>query len=644
MKFAAKSLAQAVAAGALMLEISAGSAAAGSLGLPYDPAAYELAPQFVTNPSPWHKTDLQDAILARAATEKQRCELDVDYYRIGHVLAFPLPVSHRPLKTNLPPGIDGMSYPWMIWLSWDLEDRWRVLHAAWRTYDDKEAGALLQQELGALSGWDHFYETYGDVGLVTAHFAAGLSLALADTSGWDKDSLQKAREASNLMIERDVWPWFQKTWQKGEITQGRLGNIPVIALVRAAQLASVVGHPRSEALNTRSREVLRAWFRFRTGPEHHTEGACYDGYLMDSITEWLQGQPDRDALLREGDAAFRSQAEQWIQLTLPGRADLHVPIGDDEPEMTQWASALMRLTAWYKWPDSAWLLDRFQISRMRAAALVAALDLNIASLKTHAPETGPHELPNAITLRTGWEGKDLLAVAGLSRGPMGHLQADTGQLILAWDGRCWIADPGYQQYRAGEERDYTLGTLAHNAPVIGGTTQTLKAARLLGMEAEANGRQHVRLDLSACYKGLPKGATIQRDIWLLPEAGPVVAVRDSFTSLTRNAQVGTSWLGGTRLAWSFGDGWARLSDGKHALWLGCFPGAFEAAKLTRHPGTRGPLALTHTNGLPEGTGVHWWVFARTNDCRSKPPSVTTGATGLLLTDTDTSQSWTLPGN
>src|ERR1035438_1793615 len=97
---------------------------------------------------------------------------------------------------------------------------------------------------------------------------------------------------------------------------------------------------------------------------------------------------------------------------------------------------------------------------------------------------------------------DLLAVMGLSRGPMSHLHPDGGQLILGWQGRFWITDPGYQQYRPGDERDYTLGLQAHNAPMIGGTAQTLRASRVLLLETNAHGWQHARVELSGGYRGV----------------------------------------------------------------------------------------------------------------------------------------------
>ncbi len=251
----------------------------------------------------------------------------------------------------------------------------------------------------------------------------------------------------------------------------------MIALVRSAQLARVIGSPRQAALEEKARAVFLAWSRFRTGDAHHTEGSAYDGYLMDSITEWLAGLPDRAELLRESRDAFRSLADQWMHLTLPGRFDLQAPLGDVEPEMTFWATVLVRLAAWYDWRDADWFLRRFPPQRLRAAALVSAFGHKFPSAP-NAPATGPREHPHALSLRTGWDTPDLLAVVGLSRCAMGHLQADGGQIILGWQGRFWITDPGYQQYRPGEERTYTLGLQAHNGPVIGGKAQTRRAARV----------------------------------------------------------------------------------------------------------------------------------------------------------------------
>jgi hypothetical protein len=575
--------------------------------------------------------------------EKQRRQMDVYYYRIGYTMSFPLPLARQPARQELPVGIPKTNYPWLTWLTWNLEERWRLLEVAWRRFGDREAGALLQQELAALAGWDHFCEVNGGAGLATAHLAAGLSLALADTSKWEPEQLRLARAASETLLERDVWPWFQSYWREQELTPAKIGNISVITLVRSAQLARVVGSPHQAALEQRAREVLQAWCRFRTGAEHHTEGTAYDGYLLDNITEWMAGLPDQPQVFRESRDAFRSQADQWIDLTLPGRPDLHAPLGDVEPEMTFWATALMRFAGWYDWRDANWRLRQFPLERMRAAGLTLALAKGPwPGRDSDARQAGPREHPNALSLRTGWERDDLLAVVGVSRGKMGHLHLDGGQLILGWQGRCWITDPGYQQYRPGEERTYTLGVEAHNAPVIGGIAQTQRDTRMDLLETSARGWQHGRVDLSACYQGLPAGAAVRRDVWLVNDGGRAVVARDTYDSLGKDVPVSTSWQGGTHLAWAFRQGWVRLSDGERALWVGTFPGTLEAAQLMRHPGSRGPLTLSQSASLPEGRGARWWIFVCDTTNGWQPPRLEVADDTLKLTAPGTGKPlWSL---
>ena len=584
--------------------------AASPAPLAYDAAAYELAAHLRAGGTGWTIEEARALLAQRVAAEKRRRELRVYYYRIGHTLAFPLPLSQRPSERLLPEGIPGTSYPWTTWLSWELEERWRILHAGWRRLGDGEAGSLLQRELAALSGWEHLGAAGGQVSLVTGHLAGCLSLALTDSSGWDAGRYQEALAAARSLLERDLRPWFEKTWGDGKpLTAARLHNIPTISLVRGAQLARVTNSPHLKPLEARARDALHAWCQFRTGPERHTEGTAYDGFLADAMTEWLAGLPGRDAELSLARGAFCSLAEEWVRLTLPGRADLHAPLGDVEPEMPFWVNALMRLARWYELPEAGWLLGRYPLQRFPAAAL-AAIPEHAAFLERRfpTPAAGPREHLAAVSLRTGWESSDLLAAVGLPRCTMGHLHDDGGHVVLGWQGRFWITDPGYQQYRAGAERDYTLGPQSHNAPVIGGAMPRRRAARLLSLRTDPAGRQHAALDLTGSYEGIPERASVRRDVWLVPGHAAAVLVRDQFAGLRPGVEVETHWLGGTHLAWAFPAGWARLSEGDRALWIGTAPAAVDPGKLTRHPGSRGPLTLEHVSSLPEGNGTRWWVF------------------------------------
>lgn len=600
--------------------------------LAYEPSSYESAREFTPLAKPWAAADLRREVERRAAREKQRRELNVSYYRIGFTLAFPLPLERRPSTADLPAGIPAIKYPWLIWLSWELEERWRILHAAWRESGDNEAGALLQRELAALATWESFLENNNQAGLVTAHLAGCLALALADSRGWDSGRLTKARHAAGALLDRDIKPWLAKTLPSGtKLTPAKIPNIPLITLARAAQLARVLQHPLHDALESRTAEVMHAWCRFRMGPENHTEGTAYDGYLFDSVTEWLAGSPQRAEFLRQESAALRSLADQWIDLTLPGRVDLHVPLGDVEAEMPFWSTALARLAGWYEWRDAGWLLSRYTPARFPAAALVTLQDgAGFFSQNFAAPRVAVRELRNAAALRTGWDSGDVAAVVSLSRNGMGHIQADAGQVVLAWHGRSWITDPGYQQYKAGLERDYTLGLRAHNAPTINGAAQTTRAAQLLELFGDRDGGQRVSVDLTKGFVGLPSEASIVRSVWLKPGAQPTVVVRDAFRGLTSAVEIGTSWLGGAHLAWAFVDGWARLSDGERALWIGTTAGPLKADRLEKVDGSRGPLTLGHRATLADGSGETWWAFVCSSAADWRPPLVELNATSFRL--------------
>jgi len=575
----------------------------------------------------WQPEDIRKEIRARAGAEKRRREMTVYYYRIGYPISYPLPLVKSPEMNALPVGIQGITYPWYTWLGWALEERWRRLHAAWRHFGDVEAGALLQGELAALEGWDQYCEVKGHVSLSTAHISACLSRALPLKDGWDEEKYGRARAAAEKIIEREAWPWFQREWPEGETLAAEdLHNIRVIGLTRCAQLARVIASPRAEAMETRTREALRAWYRLRPAGSRYTEGSAYDGFLLDSLTEWLSGLPDREALLNEGRESLPRLAGQWIRLALPGRVDVQAPLGDVEPEMPFWATVLQRFGMWGVSPGAGWLARRLPVQPLPAAFLTDAIEnINLFKDGVRPPESGPSELPHALSLRTGWDGPDILAAVGLTRSEPGHLHNDAGQVVLGWRGRFWITDPGYQQYRPGIERDFSMGKEAHNIPVIAGKAQTRRAPKLLSLGKEPDGTQRAVIDLTECYEGLPRGAYVEREVRLLPAGGVrasdrAVIVRDRLTGVGGGTEVQTSWLAGTHLAWAFKDGWARLSDGERALWIGVFPGGHAAAGLDRHEGSRGPLTLKHSAVLPDGRGDRFWAFVCDEAGGWEPPA------------------------
>lgn len=580
---------------------------------------------------PWDKVHILEVIKKRAEFEKSRLEMDVNYYRIGYNIAFQLPVKERPVQKVMPKVLEG-GYPWPTWLLWDLENRWRILNEAWRKFGDKEAGSLLQRELSALSEWDQFVEIKNQVTLFTSHIASSFSFALANTSGWDPVFLQRCKNTAELLLERDIWPWFNENWNNiNDILPNQLHNGSLIGLSRTSRLASVLSSPRAEVIQNKMVEILRTYCRFRTGKEYHTEGTAYDGYAMDSVTEWIASLTYREELLPECHDAFRSLADQWIDLTVPGRTELHAPIGDVEPEMMFWTSAIMRLAGWYNWRDAAWILSGINLDKTPIATLSAALEYpGLFKDPPYEPHAGPKEHPCAVSLRTGWNKDDVAAIVSLPRNKMSHLQYDGGHVVLGWQGRLWITDPGYRQYRPGSEQDYTIGTEAHNCPVINGKAQDVPSAILLKVDFDECGWQHTSIDLSRCYSFMCEGMVVKREVWIEPVKGLTVVVGDRFYIPGPDIEIRTHWLGDTQLAWSFVKGWVRLSHSKMTLWMGIPGDHLTASGLYRHPGSRGPLTFAHKAVMPAGCGMTWWVFWFDPDSSWSPPLISTRINSLII--------------
>lgn len=576
----------------------------------YDPGHFELLPGLGRRQTPWERADVLDELANRVSEQKHADELRVDYYRIGYRLAFPLPLLDYPSK--YPGSIDGVpDYPWPLWLSWELNERWRILAAAWTYLGDAEALQALTDELAALAVWKRYNEGGDrDVALVTATLAGCLVRLL---TGPD-DVREAALPAARRLLETTALPWFDRTWREPSrpLSTTQIQNRPLIALVRSAQLAATLKHDAAVVMNERAVEATETWWSYRRG-HGHTEAPAYDGYLLDHVTEWMDTLPGRSELISHG--GYDEIVHDWMHLTLPGRPDLLAPLSDVEPQMPYWATAAIRIAGWHADRAAADFVRRYPLARLSAAGLAAALDFPAPAGEPGA--AGWRRAPSSVSMRTGWTDDDALVAVGVSRGSMDHLHHDGGHVVIGWRGRSWITDPGYQQYRTGLEREYTLGPMAHNCPVIDGQQQTNRAAEVVSLDDE-----HVELDLTGCYPNLGSDASVRRDVQLVGDGRRGrhrLVVRDRFSGLHVGATVAYHWLGGTDMAWSFVAGWARLSCSAGALWVGRSNGVLKPDHLVRHPGTRGPLTLQITEHLATGAGECQTVVVTDPDATWRPP-------------------------
>lgn len=576
----------------------------------------------------WSRKDLRAELADRLRRQLDADQLVVDHYRVGYRWAFRLPLAARPGTASapkLPAGIPGMRrYPWLTWVTWELTERWNVLAAAWTLDSDPTAASLLQRELAALDGWQDFREWHDEVGLTTGHLAMALATGLqlggqatpsaaAGVPSWDPSLRASAENAARRLLDQHVPEWFTATWLDGT----SLLNIPIIVLCSVAALARVTAHQDAARYERRAVTAINDWFTARQF-DHHTEQSAYNGYLFDTVTSWLDVSRTAHCPAAAQISTWREPlldlCLEWVHQTVPGRTDLAVPLGDVEAEMTMWLACVARLERWYGsiGTGASWALRRCAPDRLPAAAVASCL--SAADVAAVLPETGLFEMPAAIAVRHGWSYDDPAVTVALSRADVGHLHHDNGHVVLAWRGRCWVTDPGYQQYQPGPERDYTLGTSAHNAPVINDIAQTHKSGTIAGFEP-------LVLELTQCYEQLPSDLAVRRGVRLSLDGLFVEDHIGVASSGSSDVEVTTSWMAGAGLAWSFIDGWLRLSDGGAAIW--CGTGTDEAGfdrldpdRSERDLGSRGPVTFSHTSRV----GVRRWSFVLDRDHGWTPPT------------------------
>ncbi|MCX6622145.1 MAG: heparinase II/III family protein, partial [Acidobacteria bacterium] len=171
--------------------------------------------------------------------------------------------------------------------------------------------------------------------------------------------------------------------------------------------------------------------------------------------------------------------------------------------------------------------------------------------------------------------------------------------VIGTAGRWILADPGYQQYMDGEEREFTLGPTAHNYPVINGQRQTTRRPHLLSLDSP-----HTVVDLSDCYPQALAGYIVKRHLWL--HENRFVVVADELKT-TVPASVKYHWHGHPDTSWWAEGGQLLLSLDNSDLWLSSPHLPLDLGAVARLPGSRGQLTAIAT--IHPAPPVIWWVFA-----------------------------------
>jgi hypothetical protein len=510
------------------------------------------------------------------------------------------------------PGIK--NYPWATWMMWALEERIVSLGWAAQSFRDDQARQAVTADLSALAAWPE-YRQYPSPDLSSAH--AGRILWTAATRWpWLEESLLRSlREACRRHVQ-SVLSVSDKLYgsvrTKADILRHDapvqlLQNIPVIGTIGAALAAAASGHASAAALNDRVQALFGATLDLRG--QGLSEAVAYDGYVLDFIADWLGTLPEAQRAAILDHPHLDQYLDQSYMLSAPGAAVQVAELSDVEPrEMPFHLSAqakLLGLRANHagRRGVAAWLMVRCAPEWLRSDAL-AALAETPHLPPEEKPQPGALDAHYAVVLRSGWEAEDLAVAISCTDSPAGHVQCDNGTLVIGTRGNWLIADPGYQQYAPGEEREFTIGPTAHNTPLINGYAQTQKRPRRLALEDLGPSSHRVAIDLTACY---PPQALLQklvRQVWL--PGNNMVVVADQIEAPAHSRPT-YHWHAHPACAWWIEANWAMITLDGTQLWFTCPQAALSAAQLQRLPGSRGQLSLM---AAPDAAApVVWWAFA-----------------------------------
>jgi len=352
-------------------------------------------------------------------------------------------------------------------------------------------------------------------------------------------------------------------------------------------------------MNARIESLLTAILTLRRGG--HSEGVGYDGYIADFAVPWLSSVDETRRTRILVHPRFDDLLDESIALAAPGNVAHVAEIGDVEPKgMPFHLSAHARLMELREDPRRLWLLRRCRIDWLRSEALAALRD-RVDGGTQQAPEVHLRDAHYAVCLRSGWEASDLAVAASCSNSPMSHLQCDAGHVVIGTRGKWLIGDPGYQQYMKKQERVFTLGETAHNAPMIDGCPQTRKLVERRYRVSEESGFVRAEIDLTDAYEveGL---SSVARTVWLSGRDCVVVADRVGGAV----EELAYSWHGDPDAAWWVADGVARVYLPEATLWISCPGTDLREADVDRLPGSRGHLTLRAT--VLAGDGKVFWCF------------------------------------
>ena len=527
--------------------------------------------------APTMASPIREEIIRRAAACRKARALPVDFYRIRQRLFVPLPVSEFPENLSAVRGLE--NYPFAIWVLWELEER--ILSLGWAAEWDRDCAAV-EKDLSALADWKR-YRQLEIPDLCSSHITRIFCRSL-DRKWLSARLRKKILGALCRMVDDGLG--VHKALPEGSIAelmaQGvRFPNIPTIGALGLSVAAVRCRHPRATELREHARRMAELWLAW--GERGQVEGVSYDGYTADFVMDWLKVVPA--SLRRDVLASPRwSQIIDEIRfLGAPRCPENLATLGDVEPEQMRFHYSFAAKFFRFAPPQEVFPFPRDARKFLRCDALPY-----VPSGKPRLPAT--HSLYDAHYALVLQRGADVKAAVSWSHSQFGHMQRDSGSLVIGVGGEWLLSDPGYRQYLPTAEQAFTLGPAAHNTPVINGKAASRTLPDRSYQVLNHSSGPGLRLGVGACYDGL-KGAYF-REVWFDAEGNLVV--EDCFAGVGIR-RLDYHWHGDPQAAWRVADGYASILGAEgNLLRFSCEGVPFVSTELQRLRGSRGHLSLVKT--------------------------------------------------
>ncbi|MCH1624477.1 heparinase II/III domain-containing protein [Ferdinandcohnia quinoae] len=411
-----------------------------------------------------HFDKMADELYKRADSYATEEKFHVTYPSIEVTLTIDLPLTQL-LPIPEPDGY--VDFPYWTMYSRAIEERIKILSFAYGMTNNEKYAMKIKEYVIALSHFERWYEfphRGAEGNLSNAHFILAMAI------GYDAIYQYLSNDEKKIVQEAILLNGLHPL----EIDFQNFNNHNIIASKQVAMLIgslAIMDEVDVEAYYTNSYSYLSMYLHNRlTSPE--IEGLLYTNVAARHVLMAAD-------ILHRSTGIDRLINHQYFETFLP---DLFFyMLGTDEK-----ASFANFSDSFYSL-DLAYILGMLAYNNRNHVASWYVHEFTPSSpdimmhMKAVIPPLPPDQyykqtskiFPSIgwASFRSGWGSSDHLLAFTASKSAKDHNHFDQNNFILHVAGEWLLTNPGYQDYVEGPKREFTLGTIGHNAMLVNGNGQ-----------------------------------------------------------------------------------------------------------------------------------------------------------------------------